>query len=492
MNVNTRPIGYLLKLMNISYTELAAAIYVERTVVNKWALGKRSFHSGSKHYEEVVDYIIQVNNNKNILENFFENIYPNLPKGSTYTKDCINKFLSTYNIEPDVYSLIAEAKNSTVYCNIPIYNNTFGRFSALMQLLNDVKNSEKKQELVLYDNEQFEWISENENYTKNFFNQMIEVLQNGHHVTIILDVHYLESYYKFGLLICQLHLYKNLVEYFFISNKNPRIIYTCYLAKGKAIVMGNRMSNGELYTTVLRDPFSVSAAEEQVKNQLKSCTLYRMIQNDKERFKVFDIIRTLEKTNDLVYLYGSGLSYVTMSRELLSEVLKKNNVTGEKKEQILRLHDNHHALSFNKVSDEPKFRQMCYLENIQDNLLINDIHVNELSVLIGKRIIINKEMHIQHIKDTIRLLEFKGNFKIGLLRINDPYYGSKLSFLCRKNQYYLTCQNQLKITREVYIVNGVIELMDREWHHNLPLEYKDNMKVAQKLQQLLSMITKAE
>ncbi len=484
---NMRPIGHILKLLKISYTELASVIFVERTVVNKWALGKRSFNSSSKHYNNVVDYIIKVNENKNkkTLENFFNTIYPNISKTDSYVRDCLDRFLSSTDMPYNCYGLVNESKNNMFYYNVPIYGNTFGRFSALMQLLDNVIMSDKKEKIILYDNKQFEWIINNDNYSTYFYDKISQILKKEHNIIVISDVHYLEKYHRFSTLMQRFHVYKNLIQYFYISNRNPQMIYSHYLVKGKTIIIGTEMSNGELYTIVLSDIFSVSAAEERIKHQLKHCSLFTRIQNDKERFRVLDNICIAEKTDDLTYLYTPALSFITMSRDLLCKVLQRNKVIGEKKEQILKLHDNHYAISFCKTVTEPQFRQICYLENIKDILSQDEWCLEELSALIGKRITITNEIGIQHIKDTIDLLNKSSNFSIGFLRVRGSNYKNEYTCLCRNNQYLINCQIQSRITHEIYIVNEAIKLMDYEWHNHIPSDYKNNNEVTKKLKQLI-------
>lgn len=486
-NQKIYPIGYLLKILHISYTDLAKALYLDRTVVNKWALGKRTFNSKSKHYSKVVEYIININEdkNENSLEKFFERIYPDIQKSEMYIKECIDKFLGEPDIISNIGGSIINATDNVIHCSVPVYKTTFGRFAALLDLLDKIILSDSKYELILYDNEQYKWLTEDEYYKIQFKKTMINVLERGHEVTFISEVDYLSQYYQFGKIMEMFYYYSNFNEYYFISNNNAEIIYSYYMVKGEHVIMGNRLINDDLYTISLSDPYSIAACEARVRHHLKFCVIHNTIRNDNDRFQLISLIKKIERTNDISFVYTVGLSFITMSKKLLYDVLKSNKVYGEKRNQILSFIENHEKYVYDKPVSKPAFRKLCYFEDIEQMLVKDNWYLQDLSLLIGKKIFLNQRQIIQHIRDTADLLERKKNFSLGFLRDWDPFYRTKYTILCRKNQYCITCQGHLRMTREVSIINPIIDLFETEWQRNIPYDYKDNNIVSQRLRELI-------
>lgn len=487
-NQKLYPIGYLLKILHVSYTDIANALYLDRTVVNKWALGKRTFNSNSKHYSRVVNYLIQINEAKdeNILEKLFDKIYPATTlKNEEYLRDCIHKFLD----EPDIFcntggSIINTTEN-VIYCSVPVYKTTSGRFAALMALLNETISSDKKQEIFIYDSEQFNWLTEDNYYNVAFKNSMVNVLKNGHKVTFISEVDYLKRYYVFGSLMETFYPYTNFCEYYFASGETPHMIYSYYLLKGERVVLGNQLSTGELYTIALSDPYSVDSCEARLSHHLNRCVLHKCICNDRDRFQLINLIKVIGRTNDVSFIYAVGLSFVTMDSKLLSDVLQSNKIYGEKREQILDLNRNHQIFVYNKSALNPALRHVCYYDDVESMLTSEMWYLEALSLHIGKKIYLDRKQVIRHILATAELLEQSEIFSLGFLRDSETGYRSTHGILCRRNQYCISCHGQLRITREVSIVNATIDLMKNEWSQNIPSEYKDNHIVAKRLRELV-------
>lgn len=486
------PIGYLLKVLHISYTDLANALYLERTVVNKWALGKRSFNSRSKHYNKVVDYLIQVNLEKKefALENFFERIYPNMPKSDTYLRDCINRFLGESEFVANVGGAIISTKENVIYCSVPVVQGSFGRFASLLDLLDKTLLTDKKYEISLYDNEQFKWLTSDEYYNIRFQETMIKVLEQGHSVTFISDIDYLKRHHEFSEVMDLFYPYPNFNEYFFFSGNNPEMFYSYYFVKGHRVVIGNRLSNDELYTITFSDPYSVDSCGMRLKNHLRGCVLHKMVKNDDERMELIDLIKKIERTGDTCFIFAIGLAFITMSQELLSDILQTNKIYGEKKEIILSLLQNHENYVYDKYVSETSFRQLCYYNDIEKMLKKDKWYLEDLSLHLGKKIYMNHSQIKRHIYDTADLLEKKKNYSLGFVRENNTNNRTQCSHLCRRNQYAITCRGQLRITREVSIINTISDIFENEWQNNIPLEYKDNVLVAGRLRELVKKYDK--
>ena len=167
------------------------------------------------------------------------------------------------------------------------------------------------------------------------------------------------------------------------------------------------------------------------------------------------------------------------------DVLKSNRIYGNSRTEMIKLYDTYHEYTINKRVSNVTLKQLCYFEHIQNSVFKDEEYVERFSVFFGRKVILSKQQVIWHIKDTIRLLEENKNFSLGLLRENNPYFVNNTSYLCRKNQYFITCKNFFKFTREIEITNPVVFMMEKEWEKNIPFDYKNNQMVAEKLKSLI-------
>lgn len=483
MKNNGKPIAFLLKMLNISYTELANAISVERSVVNKWALGSRSFHSGSKHYEKVIDYVLKKNEENPKLEYFFDRIYPTQPKTDFYLQDSIDRFLSLPIIPGEFQNKLTEVNDQVLYYNIPVCGSTYSRFSALMQMLSGVSYSDEILEVILFDEEQFEWITENEYYSKCFKDQLVNILNKDHYVTIISDVHYLKRYSQFARLVPFLYPYKRFEEYFYMSNKNQTMNLSYYGVKGQMVLYGNKMPKGRHYTIVLRDEFSLEAFEEQIRIHLENCSLHFVVQNKKQLGTLFESIKEMEEGENPVYLCSPALSFMTMSRGLLLEVLKKYKIEEGRKNQILSLYDCY-RWNMTQKKGKDSFKHLCHYQYLKGVVEVEYYLVEDLSILLGEKILLSRDEVRAYIQDTIDILESDVNYGLGLIRFPRSKEEIEFGFICKKNKYFLALQEIIKCVQEPNLINEVFVILDEEWE-SIPFDYKDNFEVAKKLRMLI-------
>ncbi|MEG0077538.1 hypothetical protein [Anaerorhabdus sp.] len=484
-NKKIYPIGYLLKILGISYTELASALFIDRTVVNKWALGKRTFNTHSSRYEEVVKYLIDANSKNNELGVFFEHIYPNVPKDEKFLEECIKLFIERPDLIAETEGTILKSTDNVFHCTALVYRTVFGRFAAVTNLLEKCLLSTTKKSIFMYDNDDFLWLLD-DYYYHYFKDKMIEVLEKKHLVMFIMDENFLKTNSKLTELLDFFYSYDNFEKYYFRSNRNPKCMNSYYIVKDEKVVLGNKLTDGNLYTITLIDPFSIESWYENVKSHLQYCSINKKLKTEKERSELIDIVcQIINSSIESTYNYSVGLSFVTMGEELFTETLQKNKVFGEKKNMLMKLYRTRIESFNNMVSLRYLFRQISYLEDIKQQLQFEEFKLKELSLLAGKDIILSKDQIQQHLLDTIQLLRSNKGFSLGLLREANLQYRIDFNLMCTKNQYSVVFSKFIRFTREYEVVNDTVNLMETEWNDEIPFEYKDNLKVADILESLL-------
>lgn len=476
------PLGYLLKLLNISYTELAAEIHLERSSISKWTLGTRTFGLTSEYYHEVVSYLLKINKTKkrNRLEYFFTQYYKD---SEASVEECVNAFLNEKEISESFQKYLLNEQEMLTYCDIGVSVTVQGRFILLMEILEEAMASKKKEEIILFDKQQFGWLKDDRKSLEKLKDKLGSLLEKGHKITLISDIHYLEDTYIFGFVLVFLYRYRDFSEYFYPTDKNPKIPFSYYVLKGKTTVQGTSMADGRLYSIVLKDEFSTIVAWESITGHLKNCTPHGVLQEENQRRKAFYFIHQVASNEDVIYLYTSALSFVSMSRELLIEILIYNKVKKERVEQVLDLHE-HHQEKTAKNSKAP-FRHFCYKHHIEEMLKCDYYYLEELSYLVDKKIMVPHELVLRHVKDTVKKLEISKGYHIGLIYDPLPIDRTEHSFLCKKNHYLISFNVFVRFSRDLGLVNQLVMLLDKQWCEGLPEKSKDQVLIRSWLESLI-------
>ncbi len=482
----TKPLGYLLKLLKISSTTLASVIHVDRTLVNKWVLGTRKFDLDSKYYELVVKYIIEENEKKGgrILNKFFSNIYPDIAVTDAYLQSCLDRFLASIDIPSNAYCLINEAENSVYYSSVPVFKTMQGRFQVIMDLLGDALSSDQKEEILLFDVELFEWIFDCDSYAELFKKQVATLLDHHHDVIFVCDTHHFQAYAKFANLTQGFLPYENCHLHYSTFDFELSGTESQYMIWNRTVIYGSRMENGEMYSIVLRDPLSLSSASQKAKKRLEKCSPCMVVRDNPKRYEIFEKICRAEEADELSYLYTPALSFITMSRGLLDEVLYVNKVLGRERKRILQFYDAH-AASMQKESDTPLMRHMCCYERIKEVLTLDRYYFVELTGIVGRKMYMTHGMVARHIQDTIQILRNSKNYCMGFLRLTSSFNQDNYSSRTMRNHYFIAYQKVLKYIEELELIKNTILINETEWAKNIPDEYKDNGWVANKLEGLL-------
>lgn len=471
------PLACLLKVLNISYTELAKALGIDRSVVNKWALGNLTFHTKSKQYHKVIDYILEVNkrNNAMQLEDFFSTMYSENPSDEGYLLNCIQCFFSKSN-EP--ISLQNESKmdlKDMIHYKTPSSTSIEGQFEMLMEMFNEVASSLEPREIHLFDSEQFKWIIENQHYYTCFKDSLMEVLDKGHQIIMISDISDLERYIRFSKLNAFLYPYKNFTEYHYISNTELPINISYYAVKGHQTIHSRNFGRTKRYTIAFKDPLSQKAFGSIFESYKAKSRRHLIAHSPLEWEALFSKIHQNMQSEGTVYLCSPTFSFITMSRALLIEIMDQNQVSENKRKQILDFYDSQKSV-----------HQLCHFQNLKSILNEDNYLYEELSLFAGKEIILTQALIKRHIEDTIHLLEHNEHYKMGLLRFQYNKEEIEFHFFCKKDHFFLACNKVFKCVQEPHLINEAIQIVDKEWDV-IPEDYKTNRAVANKLRALIQI-----
>ena len=102
MNTNSpTPLAYIMDILYIQGSELAQRAHIDRTMVSRWKNGKLEFSMKSSCFEDIVNAILDINENKGleILELFFQSVH----KREIKTRVELQRCLVAWILEKDYY-----------------------------------------------------------------------------------------------------------------------------------------------------------------------------------------------------------------------------------------------------------------------------------------------------------------------------------------------------------------------------------------------------
>ncbi|MPM78064.1 hypothetical protein SDC9_125074 [bioreactor metagenome] len=323
----------------------------------------------------------------------------------------------------------------------------------------------------------------NNNYSSIVKEHFIDILNNNK-ITLILNSDYLKKNPILSRFICSFYFSNNFQVYYFKNISTYIKLSSYYLIENECLVIGSTLANEDLYSILLEDPYSLDSYSVKNADFLQNSSKKHIVKNYNDVSNLIYIIsETLIVNIDESYYYSNGITFLSMSENLLETILDENNISTERKKSIIELYRRrrHHFFT-----NGPFFRQICYLKDIDKMLSADYFYYEELSLLSNKKILLNNNKVKHHIKDTIELLKCATSFNIGFLREFDSYSNLDYTIICRKNQYLIVYSNYIQITRETDIINESINIINNEWENQIPFQYKNNTSVSIILSNLIS------
>lgn len=459
---NERPIGYLLKLLNITQSELAAAIYVDRSLISKWVSGAQPFGKGSKYYPAVLDFLrrevdhCQQERLQHFLMTYFRD-------QSVTTEEGLNRFLEETDIAVKKMEELCRETLNLQYVEAKISGDAKGRFQALISMLEQVlmRGNQKRQQLFLYDQEGFDWINGKKEWAAAFLDSVENILKQGHKLSMIFEANnkqslkqcYMKKFFSY-------YQYNNFTEYYHCREFNENFSFSYYLWKDVEIIHSNLIQDG-VYTLTLKDRGSLMSAERNVQLHIQNSTANSVIQGNSELVRLLHHLRAGAINNDTVYWYTPGLSVLTMSEELLQEVLHDNKVQHEKI-QIVR---EFIAVYKKQLSSSPgEIRQFCLKEKIQNYIDQEKCSLTELNPFVGKTVYITGQQSKRHLKETLDFLKEQNKMKILFLKEEEIVLPADSGFVCKENHYFLLVYNKLRVIKEPAVFKNMLEILNHIWN----------------------------
>ncbi len=476
--------GHLMEILNISAIYMSNTINIDKSSISKWRTGKRNLPVDAPYFKSIVDYLIQKNETigGELLEDFFGSIYPEYdPKENGYLSKCIRNYVLNFeSCEKSIWQKRKSGKLSTFSC----VEGLEGRRMALIEVLETAEKTTEPTTIFIYSFEQLEWGNCNMVYLQQFNRKIKKVLSMGHKVEFLFNV--TEMSFKnteVQNLFVEYCYNDNVSIYIYTSRFSNLCVNYLYIISGKMVVTGYCLdSNTENSFSFTFYDKKYACANERIIDMIRSLSTH--VHRSSKLSDLENIIQIVRNTVNRAreYFYSSrSLSFVSMSEELLNEVLTDNNITETHRKRILEAYQLFRTNIENTPADSP-----CgfyyVLDEIVGNLSFNSTINYFLSLMTNKYINISREQHLRHFRDTAELILSDSRYKVilhytKLSRVEAVWYcGDAWILSVNKDENtdkikYLFCDN-------IKAANSFRESF-RDVYYKTPQDKKDNTYVAE-------------
>ncbi len=487
---------HLMEILNLTGSQLALYLNIDRTIVSKWRSNARPLTVKSSHYTSLISSLIKINKDQKAktLERFFDKIYPNTDKNEpSYLETCIIMWL----IEERASELIKESEhqintNALYSAQIDIYQGNDGRRKAVDAVMDYCMALPPGQEIYLSEMEEMSWLFEDLNYASTCWMKLGNLLKLGHNITVVHNTSrqtkIIDELLKTWL---PLYLTGNLTSYYSddleLNGSQPSILM---IHNHIAMQSTNNSSNTRnRHIVVYRDPQSIKNSYNTFISRLKLSKKLVSTYNTKGlSLKGFMMQLTMNQSDhNNVYSVSSFPLMVTLEKTTLLKILRENNIDEATIEIVCDTYDKTKASLFQDIETH-FYRQHYNLTELERNISSNSIISSELSAYANQEIKLSPELFREHLLSTIKILEKYDNFNIALFPFDEYSLYSNASIYVKNSSIIYTLpqvtHKSIMISDQSFAVNGFFNQYEKIWN-SLDEEMKDKSIIITKLKNIV-------
>lgn len=467
-NKSYSPLGYILESMNIQTITLAKAIHVDSSLVSKWKTGARSLSKKSIYFEDVIDFILQLDHDPqhHFLAETLRNFYPH---------DDINE---NTDLAPLLQNVLSNKKtpntiksqelfyNEVNSISTLVYESNAGKREAITKMLDYATTMTTPGSFLFIDAEEFSWLLEDAAYSDYFCTHIVQLLNRGFHAKFAIHYSsYKERFVNFFYTCASFIFHKN-VEWYYYHYYNETIFNISFFILNRAVSLLSLSSNG-LYstTTIFTDSSTVLQHEALAHHTLKECNLF---------FSSFDILQFTEVVKGLHQFHKQGTFYtvlsapafITVNPDLLYEVLTDNKVSKKnidccvESNRKLRALTSHYFKK-NAPRNEP-FIYIFHLEKMMNRATKPPFISRTLSLQSDKEIVVTPNQYARALRALAYALDEYKNLQIILVSEHDSTPIPPINCWCQENAWMLQMDKEgFRLSEELSIIDSTFITIER-------------------------------
>lgn len=444
-----KKLDLLMNTLNITNSCLARALSIDPSLVSRWRTGARKPSQKADYLKKIANYIssyskmdyqkaaiyemIGLTNDKSqkYLYSLAEYLYIWLKGDKTANEVFVEKFFNSIS-QKQSSSLnnnikINDPKVESIKQDLEILNGISGKREGVIKFLEAVLASKEKTTLLLYSNEDMEWLTEDKEFYRKWGILLKNIIARGHKIKIIHTIKREMSEMLAAIEYWMpLYLTGAIEPYYYPKYQENIFRRTIFVAPGISALSCSTVSEyGDKAQQFLYwDPEKIKDLAEEFNTLLGSCRSLMKIFTGEETYNFKQLQIEFEEQEGEFISITDMPSFITMPEQLLNKYLEINDLDDNQKKFVLSIYYQ---------------RNTAFKSNLKSHIY------NEIMALPNKEKLISKEKsnkvvdffsdidfnytlqdYCDHLKYQINLLKNYKNYHLFLIS-SFPYENIKLA-----------------------------------------------------------------
>ena len=388
-------LSWLIRTLGTSGKDLSEYIGIDKSTMSKWRKGKRTLRYDSEYAQRIAAWAMNsdVERKTGVLTRMLREWQPSLPLESR--EQCIDalRLWLTLTEQPEVQK-IPERRMIPTPTEILIGTEKMMEAqNTMFRLLRDLPG---QQEMIMLDFGAIDWSTCPHYLVEACVRENRSALENPQHSMVILDQ--LTDTYRPRELMFQwmpIYLQPHVRTYFYRNPKPLPLRQNILLIRGKAaLLMASTSANPEkVLSTFSYDPEYVQLYEDMADALIADSRPMIEVMETRQLIPFLQQIGQRMRSSHLLYMINQLPTFRNMPPELLDEILRDNQVSGEQYAECMAAGQQSTATRTRCES-----RQLYNLDAIEDALEQESIIDYDLSAVVGREIRVTREQLKQQLR----------------------------------------------------------------------------------------------
>lgn len=484
MQINNLRFKLLLKNLGVSAKMLSMAIHVDNSLVLKWKNGNRKLTINSIHFNNIIDYIFNINRNTILTQ--MKKLLIISDNEVISNEDEYKKLLINWLTDPTESSTFNLSENSSSYSAMyTVYIGNKGKRDAITRLLDLALSLPEGQILHILSYEDLSWLIEDIDFYKSYIDKITKLVEKNCVINIIRVI---GSYYQ-ELLHLESNLFfkypDNINNFYLPTYSGILVNNSLHVLENHAMISSFSYKNVQSSYNFFTDPYNIQLHTNVYKTLVsKSKNLLTPYSLDMLDILTRRTKQTLLRYQNSIHIYDCALSMFTLPGELLIEILNENGISTNVAKKIYTIYE-HLSCFGNEFSTK-----ILYAQTILDTVIsLNQIYIHDLSILLGKPIYMSDIQFKKYLKNILKALNDYKGFEIGIVPADLPIYAENINITVIENSaIFLSDAENISfpgvLIQEPVYINAYYNIYQDVWN-SIPSIYREKEQVTKILDHLI-------
>lgn len=331
--------GFIMECLNIQTVSMSRALHVDASLVSKWKTGARILSEKSIYFNDIIDYLLdesEKQNNKPLID-ALANLYPHETITPLQMESLLKQALvntgNAYEVSNEHQLLLDGSKSISTL----IFENNAGKRAAISKLLDYATAMTIPGEIVFIDSEAYDWFLEDEEFSLQFTNRMMQLLKRGFKSKFVIHYSYYKDHFIHFFNACSPLIFHRNVEWFYYEYYDETLLNTSFFILNRAVSLLSLSDNNTTSTTMVFTDNALVLQHEVLANHILSQCNH--IFTNFAPTQISEIVNDIYqyRKNGSFYSFLPAPAFMSVKEDLLKEVLVDNGIEPQNIQKCLDL-----------------------------------------------------------------------------------------------------------------------------------------------------------